>query len=90
MNNKKQPFRLCVGCGVKKPKKDMVRIVKTAQDIVRLDLTGRENGRGAYICREKECIEKAQKTKGLEKSFKMNIPKETYQRLISEMEELDG
>lgn len=90
MNNKKLPLRLCIGCGAQKPKKEMVRIVKTAQDEIFLDSSGRMNGRGAYICKNGECIVRAEKTRGLERSFKIAIGRDVYKRLMQEMEGIDG
>ena len=59
MANKKIPMRQCIGCGEMKPKKEMIRVIKTAEDEIILDTTGRKNGRGAYICPESECLQKA-------------------------------
>ena len=72
--NKKVPMRQCVGCQEMKSKKEMLRILKTAEDEIVLDATGRKNGRGAYLCFSKECLLKARKNKGLERSLKMAIP----------------
>ena len=72
---KKIPMRKCVGCQEMKSKKEMLRILKTAENEFVLDATGRKNGRGAYLCFSKECLEKARKNKGLERSFKQMIPK---------------
>lgn len=83
-------MRLCIGCGAQKPKKEMVRIVKTAQDEIFLDSSGRMNGRGAYICKNGECIARAEKTRGLERSFKIAIGRDVYKRLMQEMEGIDG
>ncbi len=63
MNNKKQPLRQCTGCGEMKPKKELVRIVKSPEGIISLDRSGKANGRGAYICRNAECYRKAVKAK---------------------------
>lgn len=82
--NKKIPMRLCIGCGVSKSKKEMMRILRTAEDTFVLDVTGRMNGRGAYLCKDEECLKKAIKSKGLERSFKMSIPKEVYAQLEEE------
>ena len=87
MANKKIPMRQCIGCGEMKPKKEMLRIIKTAEEEILLDTTGRKNGRGAYICPNSECLKKAVKGKGLERSFKMAIPKEVYEALEKEMEQ---
>ena len=82
------PLRQCIGCGEMKSKKEMIRVIKTAEDEIMLDATGRKNGRGAYLCPSMECFKKAVKSKGLERSFKMAIPKEVYETLEKEMEEL--
>lgn len=84
---KKTPMRQCVGCGEMKSKREMMRVLKTAQGSIELDTTGRKNGRGACLCMEKECLVKAGKNKGLERSFKMNIPDEIYEKLEKEFEE---
>lgn len=89
MTNKKIPMRQCVGCSEMKPKKDMIRVIKTAEGEFILDTTGRKNGRGAYVCPNSECLQKAIKCKGLERSFKMPIPKEVYEMLTKEMSELE-
>lgn len=88
--NKKIPLRQCVGCGEMKAKKDMIRIIKTAEGDILLDATGRKNGRGAYICASSECMAKAEKTKGLSRSFKMDIPKEIYEELKKEMHDIEA
>ncbi|WP_124064954.1 YlxR family protein [Clostridium sp. E02] len=87
MGIKKIPLRQCVGCGEMKNKKEMIRVLKTSEDVMILDTTGRKNGRGAYICPSMECFKKAVKSKGLERSFKMSIPKEVYEALEREMEQ---
>lgn len=89
MSTKKVPLRQCIGCGEMKSKKEMIRILKTEEGIV-LDATGRKNGRGAYICPCRECLEKAVKSRGLDRSFKMSVPKEVYGSLEKEMEQLVG
>ncbi|MGN0373638.1 MAG: RNase P modulator RnpM [Enterocloster sp.] len=89
MSMKKIPLRQCVGCQEMKSKKEMIRVIKTAGDEILLDTTGRKNGRGAYLCPSTECLKKAIKGRGLERSFKMAIPKEVYETLEKEMEELD-
>ena len=78
---KKIPMRQCVGCGLMKNKKEMIRVIKTAAGEILLDKTGRQNGRGAYICDDKECLIKARKNKGLERSFKQQIPEQVYDSL---------
>lgn len=67
-----------------KPKKDMMRVLKTPEDEMTLDTTGKKNGRGAYLCKDMECLKKARKNKGLERSFKMSIPDTVYDSLIKE------
>lgn len=88
MSTKKFPQRQCVGCGEMKNKKEMMRVLKTPEGEFILDATGRKNGRGAYLCRSEECLKKAIKSKGLDRSFKMAIPQTVYQNLEKEMESL--
>ena len=89
-SNKKIPMRKCVGCQEMKAKKEMIRIVRTEEQEFLLDATGRKNGRGAYICPSSECLEKAIKNRGLERSFKQAIPKEVYDELCKEMSVLES
>ena len=84
MANKKIPMRQCVGCGEMKAKKELLRVLKT-EDGVLLDATGKKNGRGEYICANTECLKKARKSKGLERSLKVAIPDEVYDNLEKEM-----
>lgn len=86
---KKIPMRQCVGCGEMKSKKEMMRVLKTPEDEIVLDVTGKKNGRGAYLCKLSECLIKARKNKGLERSFKMSIPNEVYDKLEKEFDALD-
>lgn len=88
MSTKKIPLRHCIGCGEMKSKKEMIRVLKTSEDEIVLDATGRKNGRGAYLCPSMDCFKKAVKNKGLERSFKTAIPKEVYETLEKEMEQL--
>lgn len=81
---RKQPQRACIGCGEMKDKKKLIRVVKTPEGEFVLDATGKKNGRGAYLCPSEDCLEKAIKTKGLDRSFKMAVPKEIYDRLREE------
>jgi len=87
---KKVPLRQCVGCGEMKGKRDMMRVLKTAEDEICLDVTGKKNGRGAYVCKSRECLQKARKNKGLERSFKMSIPGEVYDTLEEEFNKLEA
>lgn len=86
---KKIPMRKCVGCQEMKSKKEMIRVLKTSENTFELDATGKKNGRGAYVCCSKECLEKAIKSKGLERSFKQPIPAEVYETLKKEMDTLE-
>ena len=89
MANKKIPVRKCVGCGEMREKREMIRVLKTEKNEIVLDTTGRKNGRGAYICPNSSCLEKAEKSKGLERSLKTAIPKEIYQQLSEEMKTIE-
>ena len=82
---KKIPMRQCIGCSEMKEKKELIRIIKTPEGELVLDQTGRQNGRGAYICNKKECLAKARKSKGLERSFKQSINAEIYDALEKEL-----
>ncbi len=86
---KKIPLRQCVGCLEMKSKKEMIRVLKTAENSIILDKTGRKNGRGAYLCMTSECLKRARKNKGLERSLKMSIPDEVYENLEKEFEEVE-
>lgn len=86
---KKIPMRQCVGCNEMKSKKEMLRILKTPEDEIVLDDTGKKNGRGAYICRNRQCFEWARKNKGLERSFKRAVSAQIYDNLLKEFENLD-
>ncbi len=87
---RKIPLRKCVGCGEMKPKKELIRVLRTEDGEFVLDISGKKNGRGAYICNSKECFGKAVKSKGLERSFKQAIPAEVYERLEKEMDEIEA
>lgn len=82
--DKKVPMRQCIGCGCMKSKKEMMRVLKDTEGNILLDVTGKKNGRGAYLCMTEECLKKARKNKGLERSFKMSIQTEVYDRLEQE------
>ena len=88
MSVKKIPLRQCIGCGEMKNKREMIRILKTAEGEIVLDATGRKNGRGAYLCPSMDCFLTAKKSRGLDRSFKMAVPAEVYERLEKEMGEL--
>ncbi len=78
---KKPPERTCMGCNIKKPKKEFIRIVKTKDGEIDIDRTGKIQGRGAYICDNIECLEKLIKSKRLEKVFETKISEEIYEKL---------
>ncbi|SCW26800.1 hypothetical protein SAMN02910400_00049 [Lachnospiraceae bacterium C10] len=80
-----QPVRKCVGCGEMKPKKELIRIVRTKEGQFHLDLDGKMSGRGAYVCPDRDCLAKAEKSRGLERSFRGKISTEIYQQLNEEM-----
>ncbi|MGL4737492.1 MAG: RNase P modulator RnpM [Cellulosilyticaceae bacterium] len=86
MKQRKLPLRKCTGCGEMKDKREMIRVVKNSEDQFSLDFTGKKPGRGAYICKDIECLNKAEKSKGLERSYKMAVSKEIYDTLRSEFE----
>ncbi len=83
---KKVPLRQCVGCSEMKPKKEMVRIIKTPEGEILMDTTGKKNGRGAYICKSSACLAQTRKNRGLERSLKSSIAPEIYELLQKEME----
>ena len=85
---RKVPLRQCTGCGERKEKKELVRIIKTPEDQIMIDLTGKKNGRGAYLCPSVDCLTKAVKNKGLERSLKVSVPETVYEELKKEMENL--
>ncbi len=89
MKNKKVPMRQCVGCRQSKNKKDLIRIVRTPDNNVIFDDTGRMNGRGAYICPSVECLNKARKTKAMERSLDIFMPDEVYDVIERQMSELE-
>lgn len=85
MNQKKIPLRKCTGCQEMKNKKELIRIVRSDDGIYSIDSVGKKSGRGAYICSNIDCLERAKKTKGLERSFKSSIPDEVYDQLRNEL-----
>ncbi len=88
---KKIPMRQCVGCREMKPKKELVRVVKSPEGVISMDLRGKAPGRGAYICRDAACLQRAIKSKALERGFGTAIPQEVYDTLLMELEaEGDG
>ena len=90
MKQRKIPLRKCTGCQEMKNKKELIRIVKSEEGEFSVHATGKKAGRGAYICPNVECLEKAKKSKGLERSFKSAVPQEVYDKLREELEQLNG
>ncbi|MDO4942149.1 MAG: YlxR family protein [Lachnospiraceae bacterium] len=86
---KKIPMRQCVGCQNMVSKRELIRIIKTSEGDIQLDATGKKNGRGAYICKKKECLEKAIKKHSLERSLKVSIPVEIYDSLKEELDRIE-
>lgn len=84
MKVRKTPQRKCIGCGEMKEKKELMRVLRETSGEISLDLTGKKNGRGAYLCKNGECLKKAIKGKGLERSFQMAIPASVYEALEKE------
>ena len=94
MRPKKIPMRMCTGCGEMKPKKELVRVVRAPERVdengnplppeISLDLTGKKPGRGAYLCRNPECLRLARKARRLERAFSCQIPNEVYDRMEEE------
>ncbi len=85
MKQKKIPLRKCLGCGESKPKKDLVRVVRSAEGEVSLDLTGKKSGRGAYICHNISCLQKAKKSKRIERALECAIPDDVYDSMEDEL-----
>ena len=83
---KKIPMRQCLGCREMKPKRELIRVVRSPEGEIHLDLRGRANGRGAYVCPDPDCLQKAIRSKALERAFSARIPEEVYQSLREEME----
>ncbi len=82
-----KPMRRCVGCGESKEKKELIRVVKDTEGQIHIDITGRANGRGAYICRDKKCLEQAIKRKGLDRTLEVSVPAEVAESLKKELDE---
>ncbi|MBQ1393687.1 MAG: YlxR family protein [Lachnospiraceae bacterium] len=89
MVKRKKPSRQCVGCNEMKLKTELLRIIKTPDGEILFDSTGKQNGRGAYICCSSSCLVKAKKTKALDKSLRMAIPSQVYDALEKELKQLE-
>lgn len=85
MKQKKIPMRRCCGCNEQKPKKELIRVVRSAEGEISLDLTGKASGRGAYICNSLECLKKARKSKRIDRTFEVTIPDEIYDKMEEEI-----
>ena len=87
MKNKKIPLRMCTGCMEMKPKKELIRIVKSPEGEVSVDLTGKKSGRGAYICKSVKCLKKAVKSHRIDRNLECTIPDEVYEKMEKELSE---
>ncbi|MBQ1375839.1 MAG: YlxR family protein [Clostridia bacterium] len=87
MKTKKTPLRMCLGCGEMKPKRELIRVVKNKDGELFLDLTGKQNGRGAYICKSAQCFAKARKARRFEHKLEAAVPDEVYERMERELSE---
>lgn len=85
MKPKKIPMRMCLGCGEMRSKRELIRVVKSPEGEISLDFTGKKSGRGAYICRSKECFDKARKGRRFEKSFSCKIEENVYEVMADEL-----
>lgn len=84
------PIRQCIGCRTQKPKTELIRVVRSPEGDVTLDFRGKSPGRGAYLCRDPQCLKKAMRSRALERALSVSVPQEVYERLLSEMEGADG
>ncbi len=89
MTPRKIPMRQCLGCREMFPKKELIRAVRSPEGKISLDFKGKLPGRGAYVCRKKECLEKAKKSCAFERAFSVSVPDEVYDELMRQMEESD-
>ena len=87
MKTKKIPMRMCLGCGEMKPKRELIRVVKSKEGDISLDLTGKKSDIGAYICKSVECFEKARKARKFERSFSCMISEDIYNSMEGELRE---
>ena len=83
---KKIPMRQCVGCREMKPKKELIRVVRAPDGGISLDFRGKAQGRGAYVCPNRDCLKKAIKSKAIERAFETSVPEEIYAQLAEQME----
>ena len=87
MKQKKIPMRQCLGCREHKPKRELIRVVRSPEGVISLDFRGKSPGRGAYLCHSTECFTRIRKSRGLERSFECSIPDEIYETLQKQLEE---
>jgi len=85
MQNRKIPLRKCMGCGEMKSKRELIRVVKNKEGEISLDLTGKKAGRGAYVCPQLSCLQKARKSRGFERALSCKIPEEVYDQMEQEL-----
>lgn len=90
LRERKVPLRKCVGCQQQSPKRELVRVVLTPEGGIELDLTGKRNGRGAYLCRNPDCLRVAKKRKSLDRALKLSVPEPLYDTLTALLEEAIG
>ncbi len=90
MKERKTPMRMCVGCREMQPKKSLIRVVRSPEGVVSMDITGRKPGRGAYVCKNAQCLQKALKQKQLERAFSCTLGEETHQALMKELSQLEA
>lgn len=86
MATKKIPMRMCIGCREMKPKRELIRVVKTSEGEIKLDTTGKLNGRGAYVCGSLECLKKVRKQNALSHAFSMKVESHIYDCLEAQLE----
>ena len=85
MQNKKTPMRMCLGCGEMIPKLTLIRIVKTPEGEIKIDPRGKMNGRGAYICKNPKCLNKARKSRRIETALEISISEDVYLKMEEEL-----
>ena len=90
MKEKKVPMRMCVGCREMKPKRELIRVVRSPEGEVSLDPVGKKPGRGAYVCHDVACLQRARKSRALERAFETAIPAEVYDAMETELRGADG
>ena len=86
IKQKKIPERQCLGCNAHKPKRELLRVVRTPEGEIVLDFTGKKSGRGAYICRDVKCLRRARKSRRIENSLQVSIPEQVYDNMERELE----